>query len=280
MFKWIKVNDNEIDFRTDNKFIPKSTLYASIDAVNKIVRDYPPPYNLMVSGGIDSQAMLYSWKLSNQPFQATSFVYNDNMNEHDLESLKEFSNKENIKINYLPFDFFLFLENDYDNLANKFKCSSPMITAYIKMSQLAGGTTIFSGNFLFKKGAILSSAILGLYRYSLTEQGKNVIPYFFLYTPELAYSMRNYDQSNEHTNEGKIQLYKQAHFPIIPQKQKYSGFEKYKDYFDDHRKDVYKNREIRMKYANKPSQRIFDWIYRYPYEEKFNDPELKFILNP
>lgn len=280
MKNWATIKDDAIDFTVLDLKLPKSTIYASIDAVNKIVEEYPPPYRLLVSGGIDSQAMLYAWKLSNQPYQAVSFVYNDFMNEHDLVTLREFSNKENITVDYIPFDYFSFLANEYDHFANKYLCSSPQITAYIKFTQMLEGTCIFSGNFLLYDSAVLTYAMLGLYRYSLTEEGKNTVPYFFLHTPELAYSMRNHDILKPHTYEHRVNLYKQAHFPIIAQEQKYSGFEKYKEYYDKHHREVYKNKEIRMKYAIKPSQRIFDWIFRYPYEEKFNDPQLKFILNP
>lgn len=280
MKNWATIKDSTIDFTVTDLKIPKSTIYAAISAVNKIVEEYPSPYYIFASGGIDSQAMLYSWKLSNQPFKAISFVYNDDMNEHDLVTLREFSAAQNIPITYLPFDYFSFLENDYDQMAHKHRCSSPQITAYIKFTELFCGTCIFAGNFLFQWDAGLTYPILALYRYSLIEEGKNVVPYFFLHTPELAYSMRNYDIAKLGTNEGRVELYRQANFPVIAQAQKYSGFEKYKDYFDEHRKDVYQNREIRMKYAKKPSQRVFDWIFRYPYEEKFNDPQLKFILNP
>ena len=280
MKKWVKIKDNIIDFTVPDLILPRSPIYAAIDAVNKIVKEYPSPYHVLASGGIDSQAMLYAWKLSNQPHNVISFQYNDGMNAHDLDTLKEFSAKENINVTYIHFDFFSFIKNEYDAMANRYQCSSPLISAYIRFTEILGGTCVFSGNFLGISGAFLTHAILALHRHSLTDSGKNTIPYFFLHTPELAYSLRNYDISTAHTHEGKIDLYKQAHFPIIPQSQKFSGFEKYKDYYDQYYGDIYKNRETRMKYARKPSQRAFDWILRYPYEEKFNDPHYKFMLNP
>ena len=111
MKKWVKIKDNIIDFTVPDLILPRSPIYAAIDAVNKIVKEYPSPYHVLASGGIDSQAMLYAWKLSNQPHNVISFQYNDGMNAHDLDTLKEFSAKENINVTYIHFDFFSFINS-------------------------------------------------------------------------------------------------------------------------------------------------------------------------
>jgi len=279
--KWATVKGLTIDFRVPNLILPDSTIDAAVDAVNQIVNDYAPPYNLMVSGGIDSQAMLYAWKLSNHTFNAISFVYNEGMNEHDLVQLKEFAKRENIDITYFSLDFLNFAKNEYDSIAVKYQCSSPQISTHIKFTQIVGGTCVFSGNFLHRRGAALTHAVLGLYRYSLSAEGKNTVPYFFLYTPELAYSLRKYrTKCSEGTQDEKIDLYQQAGFPIIPQPQKFTGFEKLKDYYDEHYGYVVKDKS-KIRYMRRPSHRAFDWILRYPYEEKFKHYGVhRYLLNP
>lgn len=287
MHSWVKVTDQLVDFTVSEfKEIVKSPIQAAVEAVNDIVKNYPPPHNLFVSGGIDSQAMLYAWKISNHPFNVYTFRYNQTYNIHDIKTLFLFCEQENIPYTIVDFDYFKFLEEEYDGIAKKYKCSSPQISMHIKMASMFTGTNVFSGNFLLQESAVLSHAILGIYRYSRTSEGKNTIPYFFLHTPELAYSMHgfkqdNFDEINELEKLGyrrKARVYNLVGFPVIPQEQKFTGFEKFKEHYDSHTyvKDDPKNR---LKFGTKASARPFDWLFRYPYEELFGEPRLNFILN-
>ena len=287
MHSWVKVTDQLVDFTVSEfKETVKSPIQAAVEAVNDIVKNYPPPYNLFVSGGIDSQAMLYAWKTSNHPFNVYTFRYNQTYNIHDIKTLFLFCEQENIPYTIVDFDYFKFLEEEYDGIAKKYKCSSPQISMHIKMASMFTGTNVFSGNFLLQESAVLTHAILGIYRYSRTSEGKNTIPYFFLHTPELAYSMHgfkqdNFDKINELEKLGyrrKARVYNLVGFPVIPQEQKFTGFEKFKEHYDSHTyvKDDPKNR---LKFGNKDSARPFDWLFRYPYEELFGEPRLNFILN-
>jgi hypothetical protein len=286
---WFNVSDKLIDF-TVNEFkeTVKSPLAAAIEAVNVIVENYPAPYNLLVSGGIDSQAMLYAWKMSNHPFNAVSFRYNQDFNWHDIKTLPQFCEQENIEYKIIDFDYLDFLENEYDSIARKYRCSSPQIAMHIKMAIMLPGTRIFSGNFLSSSSAPLSCAVLGIYRFSMTEEGKNTIPYFFLHTPELAYSFNYFIYSNLYgpvtqTNFSDqypwVKEYQMMGFPIIPQEKKFTGFEKFKEHYDSHQY-VLMDKINRLKYHDKPSHRPFDWIFRYPYEKMFGDSPLSYVLNP
>ena len=281
---WVKVDDKLLDFTVDEfKETVKSPLSAAIEAVNDIVENYPAPYNVLVSGGIDSQAMLYAWKMSKHPFNAVSFRYNQDFNWHDIRTLSQFCQQENLEYQIIDFDYLDFLENEYDSIARKYRCSSPQIAMHIKMAMSLPGTRIFSGNFLSSRSASLSCAILGTYRFSMTEEGKNTIPYFFLHTPELAYS-QNYSR---HSNPGdfgsdyerRVIEYQATGFPVIPQEKKFTGFEKFKDYYDSHQY-VLMDKDNRLRYHGKPSHRPFDWIFRYPYEKMFGDSPLSYVLNP
>jgi hypothetical protein len=287
MYSWVKIKDQLVDFTVSEfKETVKSPIQAAVEAVDDIVKNYPPPYNLFVSGGIDSQAMLYAWKISNHPFNVYTFRYNETYNIHDIKTLFLFCERESIPYTIVDFDYFKFLEEEYDGIAKNYKCSSPQISMHIKMASMFTGTNVFSGNFLTTGAAVLSHAILGIYRYSITSEGKNTIPYFFLHTPELAYSMHgfkqgNFDEMNELERSGyrrKAHAYNLVGFPVIPQEGKFTGFEKFKEHYDSHTyvKDDPKNR---LKFGNKASARPFDWLFRYPYEELFGASRLSFILN-
>ena len=286
MHAWVNVDGNLIDFTvTKFKETVKSPLTAAIEAINDIAENYPAPYHLLVSGGIDSQAMLYAWKMSGHPFTAVSFRYNQDFNWHDIKTLPEFCEQENIDYQIVDFDYFSFLENEYDAIARRYQCSSPQIAMHIKMATMLHGTRIFSGNFLSLSAASLSYAILGTYRYSITEEGKNTIPYFFLHTPELAYSLNYFRSSGyqKHTTidapyTDRVNEYQAMGFPVIAQDNKLNGFEKFKEYYDSHTY-VLEDRNNRLKYHSKASQRPFDWLFRYPYEHLFGPASLSFILN-
>jgi hypothetical protein len=274
---WYKVDKNVIDFRS--QFCVKmKPIEAAKLTVQSIIDNYPSPYHLMISGGADSQAMLHSWVKFGSDFIPTSVIYND-FNFHDIDNIKLFYKNY---VQYINFDLLSFLKLEYDSYSAKYRCSSPCISAYIKMIENLKGTIIFSGDPLIKKKPRLTNAILGLYRASLEK--KTLIPYFFLQTPELTYSFSNLDFFNkkEYTQlndyEKKIYNYEINGFPIIPQQTKYSGFEKVKDFYDSNYRDLVTSKD-RLKYANKPSSRTFDLLYRYPYEEKCGDMDLEFILN-
>jgi hypothetical protein len=286
---WVNVEGTVIDFTVPSfKNTINDPLNAAIEAVNDIVRNCPPPYNLFASGGVDSQAMIYAWKKSNHPFNVYTFSYNQTYNFHDIETLFVFCEQEDIPYTIIDIDYFKFLEEEYDAIANKYQCSSPQISMHIKMSSFfSEGTCVYSGNFLSLRGAQLTDAILGLYRFSKESQDKTIIPYFFLNTPELAYSFVHYRRNNnsvvkvteqQSTYMSRVIMYNVTGFPVIPQKDKFTGFEKYKEHYDSH-DYVLKDLKARLRWQNKPSHRPFDWLFRYPYEEKFGCPRITFVLN-
>lgn len=279
---WAKINGNLVDFSVQ-ELNRHSVQEAAEFTIADIIKNYPAPYNLMVSGGIDSQAMLYLWNKFGSDFIPTSVLYNSNLNLYDVMDLNNLNVKYNFKIKYINFDILSFYEKEVHDYALKYKCSSPCINAHIKMSENLQGTVIFSGDFIAAQKPVLSNAILGLYRASL--QRENLIPYFFLHTPELAYSMQkplksepNYNDVEHVGYDYKIENYKNNNLPITPQKQKSTGFEKIKDIYDEKYYHLVPPLN-RLRFAKKPSKRTFDLLLRYPYEIMFGDQPLQFIIN-
>lgn len=264
-----KQNKLHVDYRNYVPSVEKiSTIDAALLTIDLITKTYPAPYTLMCSGGEDSQAMLWAWKLSGVPFNVVSVRYvTDGVfyNEHDLATLLQFVEKNNIVVQYYDFDVIDFLENGHHDIATKFDCASPQISTYIKMTELVKtGTILFSGNSIKNatntKMGVINWILLSMHRYSLflkeTNADRQLIPFFFLHHPKLAYGFQ------PHLIKHKYDAYVKNGFEIIPIK-KQNGFERIKEHYDQ-----YKNRVSvadRLKYNTMPSNRVMDLLFRYPY---------------
>lgn len=217
-----------------------------------------------MSGGVDSQAMLYLWKMSGKAFNAISVRYNNNYNDHDLETLDKFSDINEIPITYVDFDMIDFLENEYFEYVEKYRCGSPHICSYMKFSTFVNqGTTIYSGNFLGSSlhPNFFSKNVFGLYRYATIEK-KSVVPFFLSETEDLAYSLKE-----PYNNKEENYLYNGL--PIIRQEKNYTGFEKIKYYYDNCNKYKITVKDKMNRTSIQKSMRIFDVIFRNKFEKKF-----------
>lgn len=256
--------------------VKKLPLDAAISTVESITKQYPAPYYVMCSGGVDSQAMLWAWLQSGVEFTPVSFLYtkrdsDDIWNWHDLRHIDSFGKTHGVKIEYRTHDVFDFLENDLLDYALRYKTTSPQITNIIKMIEgLEKGTAILSGNYLGPPTSPLpfDYTILALHRFALQTDKIKCIPFFFMHDQDLAYSFNYHmpvksDQIRELKNQymSKVKIYNMTGFPVIPQNDKQSGFEKIKDYYDSVPKLI-STRE-RLMFANEPSKRAFDIKFRY-----------------
>lgn len=258
-----------IDFTNNgNPITACPPLIAAHNTIGHIVDNYPAPYSLMCSGGVDSQAMLWAWHTSDHPFEVVSIKYISNgvwYNEHDLSTLVEFTNKHNIPVTYKEFDIISFLENsELHNISSINTCFSPHICTYIKMSeQVTSGSKIFSGNWLSSVGhPSLDYAILGLSRYA--DSRNDIVPFFFVHSAELAHAFRN--MRYKHSYRDKITGYQENGFPVIPQADKMTGFENIKEYYDQFNSTV--SKKIKVLYACRASNRVFDLLFRYSLEKQ------------
>lgn len=280
---WYKIYGNTIDFSTNANLV--NILDAAKITVDNIIKNYPPPYYIMVSGGIDSQAMLYAWKLFGKNYIPTSVIYNDYLNEHDLATLDTFSQEQNIPVDYLKFDLLKFYETQYDSLCEKYKCRSPHFGAHLGMTEHLQGTCIFSGDCLGKNDANIRFNNICMYE---ATKHRSVVPYFFMHTPEIAYSkvfVANKYKRKKLDYTDKQQLYQEKAillinegFPMIPQQEKYTGFEKVKDLYDQEYRHLITPKTL-LKYANKSSKRTYDLLLRYPYEYKYGVPNFRYIVD-
>jgi hypothetical protein len=290
MIDWIKFqkegNDYFFDFVKFSK-VEISPLDAALLTVQKIQDNYPPPYTLMLSGGVDSQAMLYAWHISGVPYKTLSAQYNERMNENDLVTLRQFSSSHGIQINYVDFDLLTFLDKEHKEYVEKYRCGSPHMTTFMKISELVEqGTVIMSGNFFiveFPNSSPIDKNNFSLYRYAKITN-RPIVPYFFMETKELAYSFLTHIRNNmslyvqhnktglDHNYNKKILAYQLNGFPVISQIEKLTGFEKVKDYFDKHYNHLVTTEDKIQRLSDTQfSNRTFDLLLRNKYEYKFRN---------
>lgn len=268
----IRLNPLVIDARVNDSLVCRPAIAEALSAIDKISKEYPAPYTIFCSGGVDSQAMLWAWYISGVPFKAIHYSYNG-MNDHDTDHLKAFCDTYNIRLEILDFDPVSFWNTqEYIDLAKKIDCASPHILSYIKMISNHPETCVMAGNFLEPEITSLNYTILGLDRFRVSDKA-NFIPFFFLHTPELAYSFKNLYVKNLDKGEfiegprilsgwhykTKCVTYQQQGFPVISQDSKKSGFEKIKDMMDSLKVPA----NLRLKYHSQLSKRPMDLLYRY-----------------
>jgi hypothetical protein len=261
-----------------NDLLPVKKMYfleAAWEAIDHITKNYPPPYTLMCSGGIDSQSMLYAWIKSGHPFSIASVRYISNgtwFNVHDLNTLFKVARHHNLPVTYYNFDIIDFLENgELQKYATMYDCTSPHITTYMKMSEVvSAGTILYSGNVITRASTSMSYPILGLQRYasSIAGTARELIPFFFLHTPSLAYSLSFADNSLS-----KDTPYSNAGVPLVFPEKKFSGFEHIKDYYDKIESTV--PAALKRNFVSRPSRRAFDLLFRYMLEGEKPSPKVE-----
>jgi len=281
--RWVKTSHKNATFYFDFRKNKEHTIHALDAAINTVVyicQNYPPPYTLLLSGGVDSQAMLWAWHKSNAPYKTLSAVYNNNLNEHDLLTIRSFAATYNIDLNFIDFDLFNFLETEYNSYSEKFLCGSPQICTLMKIAdEVKEGTVIMSGNFIQSNKVNIPQNVAGLWHYKRLSE-RPVVPFFFLETEDLAWAFNEHSCSN--FKEGgsyntKVATFQHYNFPVIPQEKKYNGFEKVKEWFDtNYTKPIpVENRIARIQ--GQGSNRIFDLLYRNKYEVKFAQYKYSYI---
>jgi hypothetical protein len=268
LIDWINIKNIDNDYFLNIPAFKKkqsstSLLENAYETINQIFNDYNPPFTLFVSGGVDSQAMLYLWKLSGKPFNAVGVKYNNDLNQHDLKTLYEFCTINQIDFQHYNFDIIDFLENEYFEYVEKYRCGSPHICSYMKFSTFINeGTAVYSGNFLSPfHPNFFSKNVFGLYKYAKIEN-KSLVPFFLCETQNLAYSL-------EEPYNSKEENYLYNGLPIIRQEKNYTGFEKIKEYYDIRNKYQMTVKDRFNRLRTQTSMRQFDIIFRNKFEKKF-----------
>lgn len=262
-----RLNPLVIDFTTA-ELLNDDAIQNAKDAVALIQEQHPAPYTLFASGGIDSQAMMLAWKMSGATFKVVHYSYGTNTT--DTSFIVDFCVRNRIPFDLLMFDAKAFIESaELVELAKRYDCSSPQIVTYIKLVSGHPETCIMAGNFIDDANSGLNWTILGLQRFAEMDK-QNFIPFFFLFTPQLAYSfvrgyrskMLEHYHSEPRIKNGyatKVAAYLQSGFQVKAQPSKLTGFEELKAQYDHIKIPA----RLRLKWIKMPSKRAFDVLYRY-----------------
>lgn len=194
---------------------------------------------------------------------------NSSMNDHDISHAFEFCEKHNLSYEVIDLDVFSFLESEkYLEYGKKYGCRSPQLAVHLYMlDQVEGDCFVLGGNPIFpvfEKEQIEKLTDFENFRTSLNPniqittvvglpsqlydcylkyfQLRNLkgTPFFFQSSSELMMSFLNLDTATKqlaanykiHTYPDKCTFYKEAGFLCAAKPNKYTGFEKYREHYD------------------------------------------------
>lgn len=263
---------NELQFDSD------SLKKYRINAALKCAETLGSKPALMLSGGVDSQAMVQCFLEANLNFDIFTFVFNENLNKQDSNYARFFCKMNNIKHIEYDFNVLNFLQNENYNIGIKYKSVSPHFNAHYRMAEILRdigytgvccggfapvyGNNVWGENFLYNNSNYTNiHEILGI-----PFQGN-----FLSYTPELSWSIAlltekldqipkidtKYSQYNKIIMERynkKIDGYTKHGFEIFSQPQKFTGFELIKKNYEKKTNDGW----------------FFEKSFRSPLLQKFN----------
>lgn len=255
---------NTLPFRIDFSsaiFSNKSHETIIKESIDKIVQEYPGPYTLLCSGGVDSQAMILAWKNSGYPFNIVSAVYNNGLNEYDLTDLYALLNREHLSATFINIDIIKFHETELTTWAKKYNCASPHILSHMYVaSKIAKGTVLSSGLPIVRNKSSVSYHIFGMERYRKIS-GQSMVPYFWFHDQTMSTIFQTVDTNDDTMGyEYKCNLYKKIGLNIIPQSDSFNGFEEIKEIYDQVKVPF----RQKMLYRTQPSKRSYDLLFRYP----------------
>lgn len=251
-----------LDF-SEAKFSQEQDSTIIKQAIDKIVKDYPAPYTLLCSGGVDSQAMILAWKLSGHPFKILTARYNNGINDYDLTQLHELAEREKLEVSIIYPDIIKFHETELPIWAAKYNCTSPHILSHMYIaSHVKEGTAISSGIPIVRGKSSMTYQIFALKRYSEIS-GQSMVPYFWFHDQYLTTIFQKYDEVDKLGYEYKCDLYKKIGLNVIPQNFSFNGFERIKEMYDHVKLDF----RQKVLYKDRPSKRGYDVVFRYALEK-------------
>jgi len=259
--------DHTVNLTTDffSKLTPFSDSKAKqwrVEAAKRCAEtlgEYPA---LCFSGGVDSQAMLQCWSEADLSAHVIIFNFKDGLNKQDCEHAKAYCHTWDIPYREIEFDIVQFLTRDNTDMTVKYGNISPHFNTHYRFVEILthmGYTGVcFGGQAPDRNcgeyGVNLSK--VPYYWATCTETFDIPVQGSFLsFSPELAWSIslstpdiKNLDYKNNSSTlheygalkaaeaekyEAKLIGYRRMGFDLMPQPQKYTGFELVKDYFEE-----------------------------------------------
>ena len=195
------------------------------------------------SGGIDSQTVVDTFLYAGVTPEVVIFNFLDDHNIHDVSHAIKFCESRNITPRLIDFDVIRFLNNQSYDFATTYKISSPQFAVHLylagKLKDLGYTSVIFGGNTLsqYVRGGFYTpnKEETDWCKYS-REINFPIIGSFWLQDWRLSLMatiyLPYYDEGIDNY-QSKITGYRTMGYDVIPQEQKYNGFETIKKYYEE-----------------------------------------------
>ena len=268
--------DLDLDFFASVILDSDTTLQYRINAAKASAIQLGSNPVLCLSGGVDSQAMIQCWKEAGLKFDVAIMEFENGLNQHDVSVALEYCIKHKINPIILKLNVIQFLTRECIDIGTQYKCTSPHFITHYKMFDMLrnlGYTGICCGGTAFARnhnewGPVPSAAQSNYIEYSNQNQFP-VVGNFLGYDPNLCWSIalltpehevdwvtrqpRIVSETNAVRYAAKIIGYRSHGFDIIPQENKFTGFELIKNYFAEKFNDGW----------------AFEKMFRMPLQKKF-----------
>lgn len=277
----------ETEFFTQLKFDAASLKEYRMDAALSAASWLGDNPVLCLSGGVDSQAMIQSWMEAGLKFDIAVMVFKGEHNNHDYDHAKLYCDKIGIDPVLVEIDVINFLVRDNHEFGEKYRCTSPHFNTHYKFFDKLremGYTGICGGGTALAKGKdgwgpVPTPAQMNYVEYARLNEFP-VINNFLGYDPKLCWTIAlltpphdtmwvgavetldSIKVDNEKRYRAKVVGYQNHGFDVIPQEEKFTGFEKVKDYFADKYNDGW----------------AFEKKFRYPLEKRFGSASGQLLL--
>jgi hypothetical protein len=197
------------------------------------------------SGGIDSQTVIDTFLIAGVTPNVVIFNFLDDHNIQDVSHAIKFCETRKITPRLIDFDVIRFLSVELYDFATKYNISSPQFAVHLylagKLKDLGYTSAIFGGNnlcqFEDQTWYVPTKEETDWYSYS-KEINFPIIGNFWLQdwrlslmaTINMPYFIQN---DKPHNYQVKITGYRNMGYDVIPQDQKYNGFETVKKYYEE-----------------------------------------------
>lgn len=251
------------EFFTNLKFDTESLRQYRIDAALRCAETLGEKPALCLSGGVDSQAMIQCFYEAGLKFDIFILVFNDGLNKQDVEHAKLFCETYNYPYKELSINIVTYLNRDNFSTSEHYKSLSPQFNTHYRMAEMLyakGYTGVCCGGFApYKQDGVYGYNFDKIPFHFVKAQDKFSGAFqgsFLSFSPELAWGIalqcEEFDvdfaldgssnklrtrevelQVNAIRYQHKIDSYVRCGFHVIPQEQKYTGFELVKKYFEE-----------------------------------------------
>lgn len=290
----------DLDFFNSLQLDESSLKKYRISAVERVFETYGNNIALALSGGIDSQSMLQCFVEANADFKLYTCKFNDDLNIHDVEYARFIAKMYNVPLIEIEFNVINFLIKHNYEVGLKYESFSPHFNVHFKFFDILfdlGHKGVCAGGSVIDRidddyGSNFDRSPFSFIKYSEISQ-RNCLGSFLSYSPELVWaisllskplnmsfenvfsSMEVRDKLTMLKYKNKVEGYLRAGLNVVRQKQKFTGFEKVKNYFAELTGNGW---EFEQRFRN-PLQDLFFINRVKPYKFLFESNVKEFVIS-